>query len=438
MYLLRILEDGQLDLEDFSKKDKPPYAILSHTWGQDQDEVSFKDLRDGRARKKSGHTKIDFCAQQTAKDDMAYFWVDTCCIDKTNSSEVAEAITSMYRWYREAERCYVYMSDVSVEDNTGTQAKDWMSAFRKSRWFTRGWTLQELIAPTSVQFFSREGNLLGDKRSLMQEIHDVTGIIVAILEGRMQLSQLRYSERVSWMVHRKTQREEDRAYALQGILGVSMIPHYGEEIGNAMRRLKREFRSIHLHPEEARTKSRGYSKSPKGAIASKIPDRHKTVRLLCRSYEPVVLLYTLGITEQDYIPTSLLTVKETGCLPIRTARRNFLEDLACLCDYDVGNNTKVAIALQALPQRHVLWIASNTSPTRHIIAFARKTLDAIQKISINSGVRQDEFERFVTTCLEFAAPQVKEDMFFLGRYLKRCMTFLERNNVDQGISSLRS
>lgn len=434
MYLLRTHRNGQLDLEDFSKRDKPPYAILSHTWGKADEEVSFQDLKDGNARKRAGYAKITFCAKQAAKDNLAYFWVDTCCIDQSNSSQLSEAIISMYNWYEEAAKCYVYMSDVPWEDNAGVRTNDWMSAFKKSRWFTRGWTLQELIAPRSVQFFSREGKLLGDKRNMIEEVHDVTGIVLEVLDGRKQPFQLSYQRRISWMSHRETEREEDRAYALQGILGVNMVPQYGEKVEYAMHRLRREFTSIRLHPNNARTKSHKNSKASKSAKVSETTDRHKTVRLLCRSYEPMVLLYTLGGTEQDYVPISLPTVRETQCFPIGTTRRRFLDDLAYVCDYGAGNDTGVAIALQSLPQRCVLWIASNTPPTRHIVAFARRVLDTIQKISNTASVCQGEKERFITTCVEFAAPQIREEMSSLVQASRRCITYLQENNIKQGIS----
>jgi hypothetical protein len=341
----------------------------------------------------------------------------------------------MYDWYQEATRCYVHMSDVLWKDNSSARNNEWMSAFKKSRWFTRGWTLQELIAPNSVQFFSREGKLLGDKRDLMQEVHDITGIAVEVLDGKKQPFQLDYYKKISWMTHRQTQREEDRAYALQGILGVRMIPQYGEKVEYAMRRLQREFTLNHFHPDDARTKSRKNSKASKSAKTLEITDRHKTMRLLCRSYEPMVLLYTLGGTEQDYVPISLPTVRETQCFPIGIARRKFLDDLAYLCDYGVGNDTGVAIALQSLPQRHILWIASNTPPTRRIIAFARRILDTIKRTSITDGVCRGEEERFVTTCVEFAAPQIREEISSLVRSSQRCIIYLQRHNVKQGMYS---
>jgi len=175
MRLLEISDRGELSLTDDLTADIPPYAILSHTWGPDQEEVSFKDLIDGRGKNKEGYTKIQFCADQARKDDLHHFWIDTCCIDKTNLVELSEAIVSMFRWYANAERCYVFLPDVSAckRDNTGS-TRIWESAFLKSRWFTRGWTLQELLAPRRVEFYSRERVRLGDKYTLEQVIHEIT------------------------------------------------------------------------------------------------------------------------------------------------------------------------------------------------------------------------------------------------------------------------
>ena len=153
----------------------PRYAILSHTWGPDTEEVSFKDMVDGAAMSKSGYEKIQFCGEQARRDGLQYFWIDTCCIDKSSSTELQEAINSMFCWYRNATKCHVYLADVSrpALDTDGKPSQLlWESSFRKSRWFTRGWTLQELVAPASVEFFSKEGEQLGNKRSLERHIRN--------------------------------------------------------------------------------------------------------------------------------------------------------------------------------------------------------------------------------------------------------------------------
>jgi hypothetical protein len=146
---------------------------------------AFKDLMDGTGKSKAGYSKIQFCGEQARRDGLQYFWVDTCCIDKSNSTELAEAINSMFRWYEDGTKCYVYLPDVSRprSDSANKSNEPWESTFRKSRWFNRGWTLQELIAPASIEFFSKEGEVLGNKASLERHICEITGIPVKALRG---------------------------------------------------------------------------------------------------------------------------------------------------------------------------------------------------------------------------------------------------------------
>ncbi|ORY04775.1 heterokaryon incompatibility [Clohesyomyces aquaticus] len=242
MRLLKLDSGGQPSLTEFIGDKIPPYAILSHTWGADGEEVTFKDITKRRGKDKTGYRKIQFCGKHAAEDDLNYFWVDTCCIDKSSSAELSEAVNSMFRWYRDAAKCYVYLADVSVggpmgNDTSSQQTRK--SAFQHSRWFTRGWTLQELLAPTSVEFFSVEGERLGDKGSLVQEIHKMTGISVRALQGD-PLSQFNVEERMSWAATRNTTREEDTAYSLLGIFDISMPLIYGEGWKKALIRLQKK------------------------------------------------------------------------------------------------------------------------------------------------------------------------------------------------------
>jgi hypothetical protein len=239
MRLLKFGSRGTLSLTKNLIEDIPSYAILSHTWGTDNEEVTFNDLKDGSSKSKAGYAKIRFCGEQARKDNLQYFWVDTCCIDKTSHTELSEAIASMFRWYRNAAKCYVYLSDVTVHTHGGNRTKRaWESAFRKSRWFTRGWTLQELIASKSVEFFSREGERLGDKTTLERQIHETTQIPIAALRGTT-LSDFSVNERMQWTANRNTKRKEDNAYCLMGIFNVFIPLIYGEG-ENAFLRLKDE------------------------------------------------------------------------------------------------------------------------------------------------------------------------------------------------------
>jgi hypothetical protein len=241
MRLLHVDDSGELHLIDHASRDTPPYAILSHTWGADGDEVTYKDIVKGEGKSKLGYRKLSFCAKQATSDGLVFFWVDTCCIDKTSSAELSEAINSMFRWYANASKCYVYLSDVSVDSARGKgqlPQATWVSSFQRSRWFTRGWTLQELLAPKFVAFYSAEGEYLGDRKSLVPEIQAITGINSKALEGS-PLSHFSVEERRSWTANRDTKREEDAAYCLMGIFGVFMPAIYGEG-NNAFKRLHKE------------------------------------------------------------------------------------------------------------------------------------------------------------------------------------------------------
>ena len=238
MRLLHFDKSGRLTGSVFSS-DIPPYAILSHTW--DVDEFNFEDLVNRTGESKAGYKKILFCGKQAARDHLQYFWVDTCCIDKWNLGELSYAINSMFRWYQNAVKCYVFLSDVptSTVANAHLHQNIWEASFRKSRWFTRGWTLQELIAPASVEFFSSQLQRLGDKQSLEQQIHEITDIPVKALRGH-PLGNFSVAKRMAWAKSRQTTEAEDGAYCLLGIFGISMLLDYGEGKENALNRLQKE------------------------------------------------------------------------------------------------------------------------------------------------------------------------------------------------------
>lgn len=182
MRLLERDDTGEFRLtDDIPNNEIPPYAILSHTWGDE--EVLFRHLADGTAKNKAGYAKIQFCGDQAWRDGLKYTWVDTYCIDKSEIAELQGALNPMFRWYRDAAKCYVYLTDVSTRKRNADGNSNWEMAFRRCRWFTRGWTLQELIALATVEFFSKEGERLGDKKCLEKEIHDITEIPFRALQG---------------------------------------------------------------------------------------------------------------------------------------------------------------------------------------------------------------------------------------------------------------
>lgn len=242
MRLLRIEVGGNFSLVERVGNSIPRYAILSHTWGGDNEEFNFNDVTNGTGKEKPGFRKVQFCGEQAAKDELEYFWVDTCCIDKSSSTELQEAINSMFQWYSKASKCYVYLTDVSCDKFT-----DGEQSFPKSRWFTRGWTLQELLAPKHVEFYSLEQKHIGDKNSMMEEIHNITGISIKALQGH-PLHQFSIEERKSWAANRHTKREEDLAYSLLGIFNIYMPLIYGEGRKNAFARLERKIRKSEDQP----------------------------------------------------------------------------------------------------------------------------------------------------------------------------------------------
>lgn len=229
---------GSFSLVERYNDNIPRYAILSHTWGADSEEVTFKDLIEGTGKNKDGYGKIEFCRKQAARDGLQFFWVDTCCIDKSSSAELSEAINSMFRWYQNAATCYVYLSDISIPEDAANfhLLPTTEVAFRDSRWFRRGWTVQEVIAPTSVEFFSQQGHRIGSKRSLEPQIHEITGIAVGALRGE-PLTVFGVEERFSWVERCEMKRKEDKAYSLLGIFDIQMPLLYGEGDAKAFARL---------------------------------------------------------------------------------------------------------------------------------------------------------------------------------------------------------
>jgi ankyrin repeat protein len=221
---MRLLHTKNLELQEFGGRRVPHYAILSHTWGTE--EITLQDIKTNKPMKLEGYEKVRNACAVAAADDFEYIWIDTCCIDKTSSAELSEALNSMFRWYQEAKECYAYLADVPPNsDNrvTGLAGPE----FRKSRWFTRGWTLQELIAPSSVTFLDSEWQDIGTKSNLQRDISEITGIPDSFLLGD-DLRHASIAQRMSWASKRETTRIEDLAYCLMGLFGIYMPMLYGE------------------------------------------------------------------------------------------------------------------------------------------------------------------------------------------------------------------
>lgn len=231
MYLLNT---STFKLHSFLGAKVPPYVILSHTWGDG--EVLFQDIEKPAShyRQLQSFSKIEKCCAIARSDGWEYVWIDNCCIDQKSSAELSEAINSMYRWYKDAEVCYAYLADISVAVGSTDSPR---KKLRESRWFTRGWTLQELLAPEFVIFYDRDWIDIGTKRSLHHLISDATGI------GTSHLFQPRPASaaaKMSWASSRETTRPEDIAYCLLGLFNVNMPLLYGEGATKAFERLQHE------------------------------------------------------------------------------------------------------------------------------------------------------------------------------------------------------
>ena len=238
---MRLLHTSTLELHEFYGEVIPKYAILSHTWGKG--EVSFQELPKVRSimsrelNEPKGYRKIKDCCELAASDGWKYVWIDTCCIDKTSSAELSEAINSMYRWYGEAQICYAYLADV---DSAGQSHRSTMRSFERSRWFTRGWTLQELLAPDFVVFYDKAWVEIGTRSSLGKRISKITGIKHDHMIRPLKAS---VAAKMSWASDRTTTRSEDIAYSLMGLFEVNMPLLYGEG-SKAFTRLQHEIVKI--------------------------------------------------------------------------------------------------------------------------------------------------------------------------------------------------
>lgn len=240
---MRLLNTKTLCLETFPGHDEIRYAILSHTWGDN--EVTFEDIcRDSNVAQLKGWDKIRRSCEIATSLDFDYIWIDTCCIDKASSAELSEAINSMFQWYEQAQLCIVFLADVPSSDDVSAST----SLFRQSRWFTRGWTLQELIAPHKISFYSQQWELLGTRHSLKTVIRDITGVPEGVLESpsdtvlriRDRLDDVLVAQKMSWAAERETSRPEDVAYCLLGIFDINMPLIYGEGRAQAFKRLQEE------------------------------------------------------------------------------------------------------------------------------------------------------------------------------------------------------
>jgi hypothetical protein len=224
---MRLLNVRTFTLHTFYGDNIPPYAILSHTWLRDDEEVTFASITSAPPtnafqaswRNVPGAKKIVYLCDQAADDGLDYAWADTCCIDKTNSVELSEAINSMFKWYQRSRTCYAYLADVDKVDG---------GQIEHSRWWDRAWTLQELVAPVLVHFYDKHWQSLGTKEDLLDLVSLRCGVDHETLKQPDTMYVKSVAQRMSWAAHREATRLEDRAYSLLGIFDVNLSMQYGE------------------------------------------------------------------------------------------------------------------------------------------------------------------------------------------------------------------
>ncbi|KAK4161071.1 heterokaryon incompatibility protein-domain-containing protein [Cladorrhinum sp. PSN259] len=243
--IMWLLDTDTLKLCLVNDSTKAKYAILSHTW-EDDGEVSFQDMQDIEvASTMPGFRKVKTTCNIAKSRGLKYAWIDTCCINKTSSAELSEAINSMFRWYKDSQVCWVYLSDfepVPAKMKERQRRRLVAERLRSCRWFTRGWTLQELIAPVKIEFFDWEWSFVGGREDLEGELSLITNIDESILKDSSGLNFIPIGRKMAWAAGRQTTRPEDRAYSLLGIFGIEMPLIYGEGY-KAFHRLQKQIAS---------------------------------------------------------------------------------------------------------------------------------------------------------------------------------------------------
>ena len=228
--------DRQTKVLEFADEEATSYAILSHRWTRQ--EVNHEEIVDlakmerneqNEVCQRLGYQKILASCEQAKKDGFKWLWVDTCCIDKRSSAELSEAINSMYRWYENSAVCYAYLQDVRSSFPRLENKKIYPNSKGWPEWFSRGWTLQEMIASRNVQFFNEGWESIGNKKMLAHALSRITGVPPHILaDGLSASNRPCVAQIISWAADRTTSRVEDRAYSLLGLLDINMPMIYGE------------------------------------------------------------------------------------------------------------------------------------------------------------------------------------------------------------------
>ncbi|KAK4907126.1 hypothetical protein LTR49_023821 [Elasticomyces elasticus] len=247
------IEMRLIHTRDYTRKrfGSPPakYAVLSHRWYADEKEVDYQkfsseDLTD-KTQETDGLNKIRNACIKADEAELDWLWIDSCCIDKTSSTELNESLRSMFRWYRQATICLTYLADVKVSESLPTTfrllkpvKRDDDSIRTNSEWFERGWTLQELLAPTHMMFYDKQWKKIGTKKDLVEDLEKITSISESYILNPDTIRAASVAMKLSWARDRMTTQEEDRVYSMIGIFDVSLLVDYGEGEATAFRRLQ--------------------------------------------------------------------------------------------------------------------------------------------------------------------------------------------------------
>lgn len=357
---MRLLHTKDLVFKDFIGQNIPPYAIISHRWSDE--EITYSEFLNDRLKllngqcKGYGWSKIAMGCTIAHQDGYDWMWIDTICINKTSSAELSEAINSMYTWYQQSAICYAFLPDVrnypSLEESKKTinilgehHSSFVRDDFMSSDWFQRSWTLQELLAPRLMHFYSLNFDLIGSKNALAHLISETTGIKVHYLHpDDRSVLDASVAERMSFASSRRATRIEDVAYSLLGLFDVSMPLLYGEG-ERAFLRLQQEIikvsddESILCWSRITRIPSSSPLAPHPGAFVSST--NIQTTSLIPRSHYEMTnkgLRCTLDISEELY----------TRCA--RVGRAVVLMPLNCVYATDVHRVFPIAIRLCVYPR----------------------------------------------------------------------------------------
>jgi hypothetical protein len=399
---MRLLHATTLEFEVFHDNQTPQYLILSHTWGNE--EVTYQDMRflqqchalpyslnnnsilmpalEAAAglkisamdripvQARIGYEKILKTAKLAKEHELDYFWIDTCCIDKSSSAELQEAINSMYRWYQQSCLCAVYLEDAfpARDQYSGVLFEFNMATMlRGSKWITRGWTLQELIAPETLEFYDRKWGLMGSRNDFYAAVAEATGIPPTVLYTG-DLSRVSVAQKMSWAANRETTRVEDRAYSLMGLFGIHMPMLYGEG-DNAFRRLQEEI--IRTTPDESIFAWRAVegSISSCSGLLAKSPNDFEGSQFIqfMRDDRTQFATSNLGLRLETWIYPLL----DGGCDEV------WDDSIFALSLCVMENRSTVALLVRRLSSTHYTRVSPDTFKTSKHLSASRSSLETV-------------------------------------------------------------